>query len=471
MFFLLYLRREIQRRARQAAVIAIGLAVGIGLVVVVTATAAGVKNAQASVLHALYGIGTDVTVTKAPGNPPSSAHGLGGGFSPGKNSQVIDELVGGNLGLINGSSVARVARLAGVAAASGGLTNLTDTRLTIPSVSQLGPGGAPPASAVNPATFSVDGVEIGHARLGPYASGSITSGHGFTASDTRAQAAVVDSYYAKVHKLKVGSTVTVAKKQFTIIGISRQAQGGGSADVYIPLAIAQKIALGPFGASLGGQVNTVYVSAKSSADIPAVQKEIAALLPSATVSTSSSLASAVTGSLASTASLANDLGRWLAVAVLVAAFAMASLLTMAAVARRVKEFGTLKALGWRSMRIVAQVMGESLLMGIAGAVLGVGLGIGGAALVSALAPKLSATVGMNPGSAAPLNVRLNGGGASQTPAAGFNHTVAVHLTAPVTIAAIILGVVLALAGGLIAGSFGSWRAARLRPAAALSRVE
>ncbi len=48
---------------------------------------------------------------------------------------------------------------------------------------------------------------------------------------------------------------------------------------------------------------------------------------------------------------------------------------------------------------------------------------------------------------------------------------AVHLTAPVTIVAIILGVVLALAGGLIAGSFGSWRAARLRPAAALSRVE
>jgi ABC-type lipoprotein release transport system permease subunit len=36
---------------------------------------------------------------------------------------------------------------------------------------------------------------------------------------------------------------------------------------------------------------------------------------------------------------------------------------------------------------------------------------------------------------------------------------------------IVLAVVLALAGGLVAGSFGSWRAARLRPAAALSSVE
>jgi putative ABC transport system ATP-binding protein len=49
--------------------------------------------------------------------------------------------------------------------------------------------------------------------------------------------------------------------------------------------------------------------------------------------------------------------------VLIAAFAMASLLTMAAVSRRVREFGTLKALGWRSRRIVGQVMGETLVIG------------------------------------------------------------------------------------------------------------
>ena len=35
---------------------------------------------------------------------------------------------------------------------------------------------------------------------------------------------------------------------------------------------------------------------------------------------------------------------------------------------------------------------------------------------------------------------------------------------------IVLAVVLAIAGGLIAGSFGGWRAASLRPADALSKV-
>ncbi len=46
-----------------------------------------------------------------------------------------------------------------------------------------------------------------------------------------------------------------------------------------------------------------------------------------------------------------------------------------------------------------------------------------------------------------------------------------HLTAPVTATVIVAAVALAIAGGLIAGAFGGWRAARLRPAAALARVE
>ena len=45
------------------------------------------------------------------------------------------------------------------------------------------------------------------------------------------------------------------------------------------------------------------------------------------------------------------------------------------------------------------------------------------------------------------------------------------MTAPVSVSTIVLAVVLAVAGGLIAGTFGGWRASRLRPADALRRVE
>ena len=93
-------------------------------------------------------------------------------------------------------------------------------------------------------------------------------------------------------------------------------------------------------------VNTIYVAAGSATGITTVSKEISTALPGGTVTNQNDLAKELTGSVASASSLASSLGRWLAIAVLVAAFALASLLTTAAVARRVREFGTLKALGW-----------------------------------------------------------------------------------------------------------------------------
>src|ERR1700733_441788 len=156
---------------------------------------------------------------------------------------------------------------------------------------------------------------------------------------------------------------------------------------------------------------------------------------------------------------------------------------MSAVSRRVREFGTLKALGWRSRRVIGQVMGESVTVGVIGGLVGVALGFAGAAIVSAIAPALSASVGQTTGSATPGGARQfsgggsggftppGGGGFSRTPTGTGGQSVLVHLTASVTVDAGVLAVVLALAGGLIAGSFGGWRAARLRPAAALARVE
>jgi putative ABC transport system permease protein len=148
---------------------------------------------------------------------------------------------------------------------------------------------------------------------------------------------------------------------------------------------------------------------------------------------------------------------------------VASLLTLAAVARRSAEFGTLKAIGWQTLRIVAQVLGEALAMGVAGATAGIGLGFAGAAIIATVAPTLHATV--------PASMSLAVGAQSRslgfTPVAGagwLSRAVAVPMTPAITGGVIVLAVILALAGGLLAGSLGSWRIARLRPASALARV-
>lgn len=485
--FFTYLRRELRRRLRQAIFIALGLALGIGLVITVTAASSGVKDAQATVLHSLYGVGTDVTVTQSPtagsGGPAGFGFRVKGGNGQQRASGTkinVDNLASIGQGTLSASSVTTVARLRNVAGAAGGLS-LTDMHISgkIPAASASGggAGGGPGAGggrsrgSIETSSFTVSGVDLKTGALGPLSSARLTSGRTFTSSDATSSVALVSTNYAKQHSLKTGSTITVAKTSFTVAGIV--SAGSNAPDVFIPLARAQDLA------GMKGKVNTIYVAASSATNISGVAKEIRGALPKATITTSSSLANEVSGSLASAASLANNLGRWLAAAVLVAAFLLASLLTMAAVARRVREFGTLKAMGWRSRRIIRQVMGESVVVGIFGGAAGVGLGFAGAALVRAIAPPLTASVGQTTGSATPGGAQAfgppggtgAGGGGFRQQAADAAHTVSVHLGAPVTISAVVLAVVLAIAGGLIAGSFGGWRAARLRPAAALSRVE
>ena len=507
--FFIYLRRELRRRMRQVIFISLGLAVGIGLVITVTAASAGVAEAQGAVLHSLYGVGTDITVTKAP------AGGSGGPFgfrvrgrtgtgtgarptrpAPGtKFSRSV--LLNRALGPISSTSVTSISGLHGVAAAGGALA-LTDLSIsgTVPNVTAGGGGGFGGgggtggggggggfASSFSTNTFTVNGTQLTAGEVGPLSSSKITSGRTFTSADASSNVAVVNSSYAKQNKLTTSSKISVGGTSFKVIGIVKQPQGGSPANVYIPLGRAQALA------GMKNQVNTIYVAASSSTMISTVSKEITHVTPKATVTTSSDLANEVSGSLASASSLARNLGKWLAIAVLAAAFLLASLLTISAVSRRVREFGTLKALGWRSRRIVGQVLGESVTIGIIGGLGGIVLGFAGVALVSRLAPPLTATTGLTTGSATPGGARAFAGGAPPGGGGGFGgggggggggfrrlaadatSAVTVHLNAQVTLAAVALAVALALAGGLIAGGFGGWRAARLRPADALARVD
>jgi putative ABC transport system permease protein len=470
MFFIVYLGRELRRRARQSVFIMLGLALGVGLVVTVMAAASGVQQAQGSVLQGLYGIGTDVTVSvKPPPFNPNANKGMRITMTPSgaqvcdnghctSGAQKIDTLTGSQYAPMSYSAIAAIGKLDSVAGAGGGLV-LTDQQMTIPS--SVAAGGALPTSN----SFGVDGVDFTHSRLGPFSQAKLSSGRDFTAADQDSDVALVDSDYASAHSLKPGSTITIAKTPFKVIGVVSQPQGSQPPDVYIPLGRAQALATSA-GKGLQGDINSVYVTAASAADIPAVQREISKLLPSATVTSPSSLASQVTGSLASTARLADDLGRWLSVLVLITAFAVTCLLTMAAVARRVREFGTLKALGWRNSRIIAQVMGEAAVTGIIGGLIGAALGFAGAAIINHLTPPLTAIV------ATPTGQHLVQASPSGTQVINptVTKTVPVLLSASVTGDALALGIALAIGGALLAGSFGSWRIAQLRPADALARV-
>lgn len=465
MFFLRYLRRELSRRYRQSLVVLLGLALGIGLVMTVVALSSGVSSAQGKVLKSLYGIGTDITVTVPfDSNAPGVSHGF---VTPGPTSHYSDVLQSLTAGTVSASKVGVIARLHGVRHASAGLV-LTDSKLTMPAANTF-----PPPSFQPPVLISVVGIPLTRSVLGPYADGRIVAGRGFTTKEASGALAVVDKTYAATHHLSVGSQVVLANEAFTVIGLIDQSADSNPPNIYIPLPTAQSLS------KHSGEVNTLYVEATSATQVSAVAHEISQLMPTATVTDSSNVAKDVTGSLATTSKLARTLGTWLAVLVLLMAFAVASLLTLAAIARRTRELGTLKALGWRDRRVVGQVVGELLVLGIAGAGLGIAIGFTGAWATSSAASTLSATVQEANAPASANGLGANGSffsgqvGGAVTTFANPNalHTVKIPFNAPITAGVVALAVVLALAGALMAGSLGGWRAARLRPATAFARAE
>ncbi|WP_210586839.1 ABC transporter permease [Streptomyces sp. GESEQ-35] len=487
--FGIYLKRELSRRKKAALVIAMGLALGIALVITVNSVSAGMQQAQDKVLKSLYGLGTDMTVTKARSAPTdNSSGGPRFEFDAGSDEdeeQSSDRVMTQGGESLSASLVKKVATQNGVANAVGALTlnvtkvngSFTQGQAESQDSGQSqggGPGGGASGSTAQPRvqgggaafdvnSYSVAGVDVTNQDLGPLAGSEITSGKTFTATQTNAKVAVLSQSYAKENEYKVGKTLTISDTKYTIIGIATPESSESTTDVYLPLKQAQTLG------DSADKVSTIYVKASDSQQIDSVKSAIQKNISGTTVTTSADLAETVSGSLSTASNLATSVGKWLSVAVLVAAFLVAALLTSSAVSRRVREFGTLKALGWPSRKVTRQVVGESMVNGLLGGALGIALGLIAAYTVTAISPTLEAQLGSTGGGGGGggMGGGPGGGGPGQQAA---SNTMEIALSAPVSLTTIALAVGLAVTGGLIAGAMGGWRASRMRPADALRSV-
>ncbi len=495
------LRRELLGRKRQTAIVAAGLAIAIALVIVVSSLAAGIRNAQSAALENVYGIGTDLTVSGAAAEPgtgggPRFEFGQGAGETSDGTTTLDQSTLSVQMGrsTLPADTVQTVANVDGVAAATGvlSLNNVTFSG-EMPDFSQMGqsqmPGqgeaSAPPSggfdgaggSAFDLNSFSVLGVDPTATDLGPLSATSLVDGRGFEATDTGEHVALSDESSAATEEPAVGDTVSVAGTEMTIVGtlVSTSDEAETAANVYLPIDVARSLA------GLDEVVSAVYVSADSATNIASVQQQIETELPDATVSSQAEFAQQVSGSLTSAASLITTLGTWLSVIVLLVALIISMLLTGSGVARRTREFGTLKAIGWSNRRIVSQLAGESTVQALIGGAIGLVLGLGAITVINMISPTIasgsSPLMGGSEGGANGLPARPEGmpnvGGGSGGPGFGGMSAQAaseITLHAPITLWVIAAAVGLSLLGGLLAGAFGAWRAARLSPAEALRSV-
>jgi putative ABC transport system permease protein len=355
--------------------------------------------------------------------------------------------------------VTRVAVLDGAKDAAGALT-LADTHVsgTVPKQSASGgpsAGAAPgPPRSINFKSSTVTGIDESQPSLAAVTPGQLTSGR-YLSSAGGEYEAILNVSYARREGYSLGDKVRVGGKKFDVVGITSAPLGGSASDVYVKLATLQKLS------DREGRVNVIQVRATSSDSVGSLQKEISESFSGSQVTTAKDLADRVGGSLADAKDLSKNLGLALEIVALVAAFLIASLLTLSSVAKRTRELGTLKALGWRQRLVVRQVTGESLMQGLLGGLVGAAVGVVGAAIITAIGPTLEATVAGASQAPGPF------GGQSQVASGSMNVT----LDAPIDVKLILLAIGLALLGGLLSGAVGGLRASRLRPAEALRSVE
>jgi ABC-type antimicrobial peptide transport system permease subunit len=313
----------------------------------------------------------------------------------------------------------------------------------------------PPTTNTKTSTYTVGGVNPSSATSGLVTKAQLVKGTWLsTTPATAASQVLVTTAYATQEGLKVDQTLTINSLKYKIVGLVNPTLTGDVSDIYFSLANLQTLSTNQ------NRVNEVLVSVANAKDVTSVAKAIKKELPGATVLTSKSLADQVTGSLSNARKLANDLGGALAVVVLLAAFLIAGLLTLSSVSKRVREIGSLRAIGWSRGRVVRQIMAETLGIGVLGGVVGVGIGVVICLIIGAVGPALSvSSTGLAVG-ASSVSGLLH-----QTTSATVATTV--HLTAPIRVLTIVIAFVCGLLGGVIAGAAGGWRAARLSPASAL----
>lgn len=307
--------------------------------------------------------------------------------------------------------------------------------------------------------FTVAGVDTSKTDIGLILPDQITSGSYFNGKNQ----VVVNQSYADKNSVKVGDKITLAKQELTVVGLVTPKLYTNTADLYLPLADLQKLA------SRENRINIMLVKAVNAKDVAATSEKLSAAFTGATVTDSSDTAKEVTGSLVSAANLTNKFIGVTSIIVVLASFVIVSLLTILSVNKRVREIGTLKAIGWKNSLIVRQIIGENVVIGVIGAALGIGLALGAMALLNHFNISLSATIGQT------SDIGGAGGFGFARRIFGGSENTGVTTTVPLKIALdysiLLLGTLVALVGAIFAGTLAALKSSKMKPQEALRNLE
>jgi lipoprotein-releasing system permease protein len=315
-----YLKNELYHQKRRTLAAVIGLSIGIALLIIVNALSMAYRRAARVPLQE---IGADLTVQRS-GNVPKD---LAGAVFPCSAVTIRDE------------EVKRIETLPGV----------------------RGVGKAVLLWVFDPKrAWIVLGVEEQNSVGPSILRHSVIEGRFLEQGKPEA---LVEVSSARQFGIKVGDTISVAERDYPVVGLvdASRAAKIAVANVYLPLSEAQSLAassgqvqaVSPFDPA---DVNLVFIKADE-AKIPALSSSLQTMMgKGATIGTPDSFLKLL-GSLFALSdkfTLAASLIAIL-VAVLIAFKTMAGNIT-----ERAREIGVLKAVGWINRNVVTQILAESV---------------------------------------------------------------------------------------------------------------
>jgi putative ABC transport system permease protein len=225
---------------------------------------------------------------------------------------------------------------------------------------------------------------------------TVTEGRFLTAADENADAAVTVIGSTTAQQLfgsrdPVGQTVTVSGLPLTVVGVLNTVGAAASSattnlddQAVVPITTAANRI---FGGSSRTSVQSIYLEATSSASLSAAYQEadaellrmhqVSAAAADFTIASQQSLLSTAT-SVDKT--LTDLLAGIAAISLLVGGIGVMNIM-LVSVTERIREIGLRKALGAKGRAIRRQFLVEASVLGLAGGVLGSGLGLVGAAVL------------------------------------------------------------------------------------------
>lgn len=212
--------------------------------------------------------------------------------------------------------------------------------------------------------------------------------------DTRARFAVIgntvsENLFGEISP--IGQMIRINKAPFKVIGVLKskgQSAGGMDQDdmVLVPLTTAQERLLGIT------YLHSISVQAVDGDVINQVQEDITALLRTRHKLTADKVDDFTVRNLAAVMATAEEttgtitllLGNIAAISLLVGGIGIMNIM-LVSVTERTREIGIRKALGATYHNILLQFLIEAIVIGVTGGIIGIGLGVGAAYAISAIA--------------------------------------------------------------------------------------